>query len=105
MNVQVIPTPCSSDSRATTQRTRIDGRDYSVRFQWNGREGFWYASLYDSQGVAIQCGFKVVKDWLLLRSVESRAPSSQFIAVAPRGGGEAGIDELGGRVKLCLVTP
>lgn len=71
MTEKLIPTPVGPDAPDATLRTRLDGRDYVLRLLWNGREGRWYMTVSDSDGVVLVSAVKVVCNTDLLgRSAE-----------------------------------
>lgn len=49
-----------------SQRTRLDGRDYVLRFAYNERESRWYLSLLDESESPIILGIKLVANYSLL---------------------------------------
>ena len=38
-----------SDVPHWSEQVRIEGEPYVLRFEWNGREGYWYVALMDAQ--------------------------------------------------------
>jgi hypothetical protein len=80
MAIQVIPT--SSDSAFYDQRTRLDGRDYTLRFAWNEREARWYLTLLDESEEPIIRSIKVLANWPLLKSHrhDPRTPAGELVA-------------------------
>lgn len=99
-----ISIPLSLDTPLYSQRTVLDGKEYTLRFDWNGREGRWYLSLYLSDtGRAIVRGLKVLADWPLLTGVtDVDKPPGILLASdnSPQGGEPPGFQDLGRRVTL-----
>lgn len=96
-----IPVRASSDRPSVRQRVRLDGRDYLLDFDWNGREGFWYLHLSSSSGDLIAGGVKLVLGEIGQRLTDSRAPAGGLAVVDTTGLGlEAGIDDLLERAVL-----
>jgi hypothetical protein len=95
------------------QVTTLDGRDYTLRFLFNQREGKWYMSLSDESDDSIVHGVKIVPLISLLRKVtDARRPPGVLMARDTTaadidfGAGEKvadldpGLNDLGARVLL-----
>lgn len=97
-----IPTSTRDEVASYTQRTTLDGREYVLTFDWNGRAGHWFFSIADQDEDPILQGVKVVLGWNLLDGVRDvRRPPGAIVAVDLTGSGEPpGRTELGGRVEL-----
>lgn len=96
MAIVVIPT--SVDRASYTQRTRLDGRDFTLVFKWHQREERWYLSLWDESEEEIVAGIKVLANWPLLRHhrADPRVPPGELVAVdLTTNGTPPGFDELG----------
>lgn len=96
MAIQVIPT--SSDSAYYEQRTRLDGKDYTLQFAWNQREERWHVSLLDESDEPIVRSIKVLANWPMLRDHrhDDRVPPGELVAVDLTGNnGPPLFDELG----------
>ena len=96
MAIQVIPT--SSDTAYYEQRTRLDGKDYTLKFAWNQREGRWYLTLLDESDETIVNSIKVLANWPMLRDhrEDDRVPPGELIACDLTGDNTPpGFDELG----------
>lgn len=93
--------PVSTDP-AFTQRSKLDGTEYELYFEWNERDGRWFFSISDSTGDRIASGIKVVADWPLIHRVrDARRPPGEIVAIDSTGNGEPpGRDDLGARVKI-----
>lgn len=102
--------PCAPGGQANwTQRTTLDGRDYQLAFYWEQRDGHWYLSLADQDGVQIKSGIKLVGgEWPLLGAalLDSRRPPGElYILDLQSGGLDPGFDDLGGAYVLAYVSP
>lgn len=64
-----------------TQTVALDGRGYVMDLDYHARDGYWYLSLADSDGVPIQgcVGRRCVANWPILRSVDARRPPGELI--------------------------
>lgn len=95
----------SSSAPTIRCRANLDGSDYLLELQWNGREGRWYLHLLTANGDPIVLGCKVVADaWLGRRSPDSRMPPGMLLVVDFSGTGrDPGIDDLLDRVGLVYV--
>ncbi len=92
----VIPTV--QDAPYYTIRTRLEGRDYSLRFSWNERESRWYMGINSDDGVPLAIGIKLVSNWPLLRyyHFDTRLPPGEMMAIAlGQDNAPPGFDELG----------
>lgn len=100
--LDAIEIPVSLDTPLYTERVILDGREYVLRFDWNGREGRWYLGLETAEGSPLYRGIKIVADWPLFRRLVSpEAPIGMIVARDITGRGEApGFGDLGRRVKL-----
>jgi len=105
--------PVASAKADYEQTTPHDGRDYRFTFRFNQRDGHWFMSLSDSDGVPIVQGLRITCQLPLLALVrDARRPPGMLIAIdrtAPEGGGFDGskslardpeIADLGARVTL-----
>lgn len=60
---------------SATMRTRLDGSDYVLTFQWNQRLGRWSMDIADQDSDPIASGIVLVADFPLLSLVtDERAP-------------------------------
>lgn len=102
MTVLRIPTSTDPTVGNYVQRTRLDGKDYELGFDWNPRDKNWYLTLSDTNGSPIVSGVKIVLDFpLLYRVVDERAPTGELIASDLSGAQlPPKIDDLGTRVVL-----
>lgn len=76
MTETVIPIQPAIRSRGSaTMRTRLDGSDYVLTFQWNQRLGRWSMDVADQDSDPIASGIVLVTDFPLLSLVtDVRAP-------------------------------
>lgn len=100
MSTWIIPT--LTDTENYTERVELDGVVFELTFAWNTRDGKWYLSVADAEGVALASGIKLVVDWSLFRSVSNAdMPAGTMMAVDTSGAGlDPGLKELGERVLL-----
>lgn len=67
----VIQLPVFTDVPNWTEQVTLDGRVYTIRFHWNGREGYWYAHILDELGLDYIDGTRVTKVIPLLGDADS----------------------------------
>lgn len=100
--------PLPTDTPLFSIRTTLDGVEYVLNFDWNGRESRWYMSISMIDGTLLVAGIKLISNWPLLRRfADLRLPQGNLRAVdySPQGGEPAGlVEDLGRRVKL-IYTP
>lgn len=80
------------------QKTRLDGRDYLLRFSYNERIQRWYLGLYDESNTPLLLGLKLVANWPLLRHYrhDPRLPPGELMAIdLTSDGSPPTLDELG----------
>ena len=105
MATKVLIIPTSLTLPFYTQRVRLDGREYSLRFRWNTCAERWRMDLLTDENEPIVLGMKIVTDWPLLRyyKFDPRCPPGEFFAqtltqdTSPPGFSDLGI---GQRVEL-----
>lgn len=80
----------------------IDGVDYLLDVRWNTREGAWYFDMLDAQEAPILSGVKVVLGIHLgRRSTHPFFATRVIVAMdTTHSGREAGLDDLGARVRV-----
>lgn len=88
-----------------TLRTRLDGRDYNMRFAWNERAERWHLDIMTDTGELLVAGIKLVANWPLLRFYhsDSRLPPGELsvIDLTPDGSPPGLSDlEIGARCTL-----
>jgi hypothetical protein len=80
------------------QKTRLDGRDYILRFSYNERIQRWYVGICDEEGTPLLLGLKLVANWPLLRHYrhDPRLPPGELMAVdLTNDGSPPTLNELG----------
>ncbi len=94
-----------SDSHFS-QTVQLDGRTWTLQFDWNAREGSWYVGLLDENDAPVFAGRKVVADWYPMRNVVGvNRPPGQLVFVDTTGAGaDPGRLELGARVALYYLA-
>lgn len=95
-----------TDEADYTIRTRLDGVDYNLRFQWNDREARWYLAIFDIDETLIVGGLKLITNWPLLRFYQSNLavpPGEFYVTDLTNDGSPAGIDELGDGKRCSLI--
>ena len=74
--MDVLEIPTQLDIPHYTQQTELDGKTYTLEFEYIEREGFWMLHIGDQDGNPLVCGIKLVDGWPLLgrdRSVMGRS--------------------------------
>lgn len=81
MATQVLLIPTTPGVPYYSQRTRLDGRDYILRFAWNQREERWYLTIADEDDQVILSNIKLLTQWPLLRYHlhDPRVPPGELI--------------------------
>lgn len=108
-----IRIPTSTTLPAYSQTTTLDGRNYLFSFAFNEREGTWFVSLADADGVPIVEGEKVIVQLPLfslvtdprrppgvMMAIDTTAPETDYSAEVKTLAQDPGLFELGTRVKL-----
>jgi hypothetical protein len=93
-----------------SERVRLDGRDYVLRFAWNEREERWYLSFLTGSEEPILMGIKLIANWPLLDSYrfDTRLPAGEIYCVDWTSDGTPPLlDELGDdkRCQLLYFAP
>lgn len=89
-----------------SQRTALDGRDYTLRFAWNERDGRWSLDLLESDETPIIQGMKLVTKAPLLRAyhADARVPVGELIVSTFQADTSApGLYDLGIGLRCTLV--
>lgn len=89
-----------------TQKTRLDGRDFLLRFAYNERAERFSLSIFDESEQPILRGLWLVTNWPLLRRYRAdiRLPPGELMVVDLSGDGSPPtLDELG-EGKRCELT-
>jgi len=73
----------------SSQRTRLDGRDYVLRFAYNEREARWSLDVLDDEESPIIIGLKLVANWSLLHPhrYDPRCPLGELVVADITGDG------------------
>jgi hypothetical protein len=84
----------------------LDGVEYILEIRWNDRDEAWFANLYDAERDVICYGIVLVIEYPILRRVnDPRRPAGELLLIDEENTQrEAGLDDLGARVKLVYVT-
>lgn len=100
MTVQQLPV--TADSPRYQFTTSLENTTFTFVFKWNERDGAWYMSLLDGDGVPILTGRRIVINFpLLARVVDARRPAGELIAIdTTNSKTEPGRDDFGKRVLL-----
>jgi hypothetical protein len=101
--------PCTPSGQAHwTQRTTLSGRDYVLTFDWSQRDGHWWLTIADQDGVSILTRKLVDRVNLFARVLDTRVPGGQLFAYDTQATGP-GLDPdfagLGSRFELIYVEP
>jgi hypothetical protein len=100
--------PCTPGGISSwRQRTALDGRDYTLAFRWNQRDGHWYLDLATSLGVAIRSGMMLATSIPLLAGLTTTArPPGELVIVDTTGAVDLdpGFADLGSRFVLAYFT-
>ena len=69
--------PCTPNGDSSwSQRTALDGTDYTLTFRWSQRDGHWLLDLADAERVAIRSGMLLAPNVDLLAGVIDNPPSA-----------------------------
>jgi hypothetical protein len=66
-SVSMLEIPTQPGIPHCTQQTELDGKSYTLEFEFIESEGFWMLHIGDQDGNPLVCGIKLVADWPLLR--------------------------------------
>lgn len=82
MATLLIPTVL--DAEYWTQKTRLDGRDYLLRFSYNQRLDRYFLDLLDDEETPLVQGIRLVTNWPLLRHYrwDERVPPGELMAIS-----------------------
>lgn len=98
-----IEIPVALDTPLYVERTTLDGREFQLRFDYNGREDRWYLDIITVDGQNLAMGIKLVANWPLLRRfTDPRLPQGNLMAIdfSPLQGQSPGFADMGRRVLL-----
>jgi hypothetical protein len=80
VTTEIVPTQPRNPNYS--QRTRLDGRDYLLRFLYNDRDCRWSISIALDDGTPILSGRRIVAGVDLLTGVsDSRKPPGRLVAI------------------------
>lgn len=100
--------PCTPNGAARwSQRTALDGVDFTLAFRWSQRDGHWLLDIADAQGAAIRSGVALVPNINLLAGViDARRPAGRLGVLDTTGALDVdpGFADLGARFLLVYVT-
>lgn len=100
--------PCTPNGDASwSQRTALDGVDFTLAFRWSQRDGHWLLDVADAEGVAIRHGLALVPSVDLLAGViDERRPAGKLAVLDTTGALDAdpGFSDLGARFVLVYFT-
>lgn len=103
----IYDVPCTPDGAALwTQRTALDGVDFVLGFDWQGRQGHWAFTLSDASGEPIRSGIILTSGAVLLRGVlDPRRPKGELIVLDLSGKGDVdpGFSDLGTRFAVVYL--
>lgn len=100
--------PCTPGGVASwSQRTALDGVDYTFTFRWSQRDGHWLLDLADAERVAIRSGMLLAPNVDLLAGViDTRRPAGKLAVLDTTGALDVdpGFADLGDRFVLVYLT-
>jgi hypothetical protein len=64
---RVFEIPLQSGMTHFSQQTELDGKSYTLEFEWVERDTFWMLHVGDENGQPLACGIKLLTGWPLLR--------------------------------------
>ena len=104
----ILTIPTSSDPYYV-QRTDLEGKEYTLQFDWCTRESVWYLSIFDVEQVPLATGIKLVCNWpLTYRLADNRLPPGDLLVITKKEADDSppGLADLaeGGRCELTYVT-
>lgn len=95
--------PLFVDTPLYTERVTLDGVEFTLRFDYSGREDRWYFAVYDAAGAKVRSGMKITSNWNTLRLCQNEGrPAGVIVFSDPRAPNTAApsFAELGRRVLL-----
>lgn len=81
---RILRRPSGPDA---TQRVRLDGREYVLRYRWVQRASTWALDVSDASGTLLIGGVKLVVNFPLLRDVRGardEVPPGELYVLDPR---------------------
>lgn len=81
----ILVVPMTPGVPLYTQRTKLEGKDYLLRFDWNARSATWYLQVMNSDGEALTGMLRLVLGVPLLRlhHDDDRVPPGELIMAEP----------------------
>lgn len=89
-----------------TQRTKLDGREFVLRFAWNQGLARWFLDIMADDGSMLVAGLRLVPNWPLLRfyQYDSRVPQGDLRVMTFDPTSEPpGLDDMGVGLR-CELT-
>jgi hypothetical protein len=84
--------------------SQLEGELFNFRVRWNDRAGMWFLSIGDAAGTIVSGRGVILGASLLRRFTDRRLPKGDLIVIDTSGKNvDAGIDDLGTRVKIIYV--
>lgn len=104
MASQTLPT--RTDAARYSFEIDLEDDTFTFSFEWNDRDSGWYMSIADATGTVLLAGRRVVVGYPLINIYrDARLPQGSLEAIDTSSTGEeAGVGDLGDRVKL-IYTP
>lgn len=102
----IVPCTPGGDS-SWSQRTALDGVDFTLSFRWSQRDGHWTLDLADAEGSPIRHGVALVPSVDLLRGVvDTRRPAGKLAILDTTGALDVdpSFSDLGARFLLVYFT-
>ena len=65
--MDVLEIPFDTNIPHYTQQTELDGKTYTLEFEYIERENFWMLHISDQDGNPLVWGIKLITEWPLLK--------------------------------------
>ena len=94
----IFSLPSEQGASSYSQRVTLDGSTYNLEFNWNGRAGAWYMSIYAEDGAPLLLSRKLSTNCPLLKKYRfvDGLPPGELMATDPSNSIDyAGYEELG----------
>ena len=97
--------PLTSSDSNYEQIVTLDGVDYTLRFLWNTRSGYWFLTIRNGDGDDLVTGRKVVADTPFANhdTAAGMPPGQLWFVDLTQQGLPPGLRDLGSRVVLLYV--
>lgn len=102
----MIQIPTQQNLSSWSQRTQLDGTDYIIDFNWNGRDAAWYINLSTIEGTLLVGSIKLVSNRPLLKRFKyiDGMPLGEIVAYDGSGTiDQAGYGQLSNGVDLIYI--